>query len=527
MDPSPVSRLPAEVLCLIFLACARETRPTFLIHRRSQRLVQRKSGSGWLDVTQVCRTWRRAALGYPVLWSSGDLPLDMGQTWAREISARAGTTTIKVCLTFADFEPHGIPAWVQELLRDDLHRIGELRVDRGEDTAYRTIEGLGGEAPRLTAISLSFVNPRTFVPNSKLCDLLNAPTLQSIALDKVQCELSELVWPHLRHLAIHRTNVDPAHALRALSTAPVLETLSMNQLMTSRESPRISNRVHLPNLVEMNVIGEEPAVFDLWRNLELPSLVKLNVALFRNSHHLDADRMIFLLGLTRTHLLRAEASGRTLVKFIIDFSASTTMRVYCSFNPLKPFTQSNADDTIFFLYIGNPLTQPAERVGLEQIIQALPLGHCEVLDLSCQSYVIPGRGDPWSFETWSAVAPRATCVHTLRVSGPHASALAKAARASLEGDAPVIMFPFLQHLYLYSVPFGSGDSGQDLTESEIPQLCTDLVAWMKLRKDRGVTPIRKLVIRECDLYADWLAAFEDIEDLRVEWDNDSGELKRV
>ncbi|KZV62600.1 hypothetical protein PENSPDRAFT_692374 [Peniophora sp. CONT] len=163
----PVSRLPAEVLSLIPLTCALETRPTWFTRRHAQRTVFRKPGSGWLDVTQVCRAWRDAALGYPGLWSCADIPLHLGQKWARTFLTRSGVTPVTITLHPSDFEPFGIPEWAQNLLRAHLHRTTKLSVS-GEASSYRALENLGQEVPRLTSIVLTFVDSHALSPLSNV-----------------------------------------------------------------------------------------------------------------------------------------------------------------------------------------------------------------------------------------------------------------------------------------------------------------------------------------------------------------------
>ncbi|KZV70674.1 hypothetical protein PENSPDRAFT_539911, partial [Peniophora sp. CONT] len=83
----PISRLPPEVLALVFRAYALHPRfeaPSTII------------GSGWLDVIQVCHSWRQAALGSPSLWSSQDIPIGWGENWAHEFATRAGTTPVEL-----------------------------------------------------------------------------------------------------------------------------------------------------------------------------------------------------------------------------------------------------------------------------------------------------------------------------------------------------------------------------------------------------------------------------------------------
>ena len=85
------------------------------------------------------------------------------------------------------------------------------------------------------------------------------------------------------------------------------------------------------------------------------------------------------------------------------------------------------------------------------------------------------------------------------------------------------LFPALEELHVYRTSFAG--SYHTLNANHTPSFCVALVLWLNLRKRHAVTPIRKLIIRECNLYPEWLSTLEPIDGLAIDWDGNVGSCR--
>ncbi|VDB95232.1 unnamed protein product [Peniophora sp. CBMAI 1063] len=524
----PVGRLPAEVLSLIFLIYALERIPSLSIARKAQGLVLREQGSGWLDVTHVCRAWRHAALGYPALWSCCVIPLDLGQDWAREFLTRSGTTTLSVTLDIRDFKSRAVPTWVQDLLRPHLHRTGQLQIASGEWSSLRTLDNIGDAALRLIEVDLSFGDCYTLVPSSNAMRLLNAPSLASIRLQRLTCDFSRVAWPSLRTLNIQSSDINSKEILQALNTAPFLEDVFLHNVLSSSSALDPSPRVPLTALRRLTVMGDGPGVMTVWRGLILAPSAS---ATFDMHHYpmehedviVDVDTVLHLI---RAHSEAALTAGRSLVKCMLKVASDVSLSAFDSFNRDDPFdseiNESESQSTILHAFI--PIFALPDDTDMTSFTQAIPLGGCEVLDLDTNHHVLSlVISHPCTTNAWTTLIPQTESIKILRISGPGAFTLAKAAVTGLERGTYETLFPHLQDLYLYRISFAG--QYQTLTANDTPSFCVALLLWINLRNRYGLTPIRKLVIRECNLYSEWLAPLEAVEHLIVDWDGSPGSCR--
>ncbi|KZV67281.1 hypothetical protein PENSPDRAFT_736626 [Peniophora sp. CONT] len=465
---------------------ALDTRPTSFITRREKGLVVRKLGSGWLDVTQ---------------------------SWVQKFLVRSGATTLKVILS-SDYKSSKIPTWARDLIHNHIYRVGELAV-RGDESLFGVLDNTVNAAPRLTSIFFVFADryPLT-LPAGVQC-LLNAPRLRKITLLYVSCDLSQHSWPNLRNLNVRHAGIEAMQILKALSTAPFLESITLIGIIPSYAQ---SQQIELRNVYQLDVQGKALGVLELWRNLVLPPSARLSFTMDGYSdHRLTIYNAMSILQLIQMHLLSVEDSGRPLMKYKFGVTNTVSIAAFPGYDQDDPFPSSSLA-SIFRLSMPHSLL-PRE-IEMAELIRALPLASCEVLEID--AIYTEGSRYLWSVQAWSAFIAETSYVKTLRVSGYGANTLVKAAVAGLGREERSVIFPSLQRLYLYQTPFRG--SRYDLSKDDTPSFCTDLLSWLSLRKSYATTPIRELIVRKCDLYAEWLAPFYRVEGLVVDWDSDLGEL---
>ncbi|KAI0049894.1 hypothetical protein FA95DRAFT_780117 [Auriscalpium vulgare] len=93
--PSPVARLPPEILCAIFHILSSLDHPG-----RKFGNPQVELHLGWLEVTHVCQRWRSVAINDPSLWAAHiAIPFPLDERWANTFISRAQSSslTIQAC----------------------------------------------------------------------------------------------------------------------------------------------------------------------------------------------------------------------------------------------------------------------------------------------------------------------------------------------------------------------------------------------------------------------------------------------
>ncbi|KZV62599.1 hypothetical protein PENSPDRAFT_692373 [Peniophora sp. CONT] len=317
--------------------------------------------------------------------------------------------------------------------------------------------------------------------------------------------------------------MEPMDLLHALSTAPLLQDAILKDAVTLSHQ-HIQGQVKLDDLRRLVLHGDAAGILTSWKGLVLsPSA---SVAFIVNQFTNDGEDFVVdiptVMQLVQTQLLSVEGSGRCLVKYKLEIATGLFIVASTDFNRDDPFSDSRRelDASTLRLYI--PSFAMPLQVNMPSCVHALPMDNCEALDLNTNFHALPGS-HPWTADAWPAIIPQTEHVKTLRISGLGALTLAKAAVTSLERDSNAVIFPNLQDLHLYDTSFAG--SYLTLSAGDMPSFCVALVLWLNLRKQHAVTPIRKLVIRECNLYAEWLAPFEQFDDLVVDWDRNVGSCR--
>lgn len=134
---TPASRLPSELLCIVFMFCVR------------CRSSSKKKIFDLIAITHVCQTWRNVALQYPSLWSC---PVFSYPTWAALMLERSGDALLSVgvqCTWRSPRIAELVPVALQHIAR-----ISELRLNVEDQTYKDCSEELLPYAPQLHTLHL-------------------------------------------------------------------------------------------------------------------------------------------------------------------------------------------------------------------------------------------------------------------------------------------------------------------------------------------------------------------------------------
>ncbi|KAE9397052.1 hypothetical protein BT96DRAFT_860445, partial [Gymnopus androsaceus JB14] len=203
----PISKLPVEVLCTIFMFCVRE---------RAYRWH-------WLTITHICRLFRIAALNCPALWAT---PEFAKPNLASEMIERSKMSLLTVEADIAT--PHildVVSAGLKEAARLKKIHISTSRLHYMD----RIICELDRPAPFLDSLYLnnSFFEPY-LLPSDFLAD--DAPRLSHIELYNCNLRWDSSLFRNLVHLKNHNP-VPPAPTLDqfidVLAGMPQLEVLDL------------------------------------------------------------------------------------------------------------------------------------------------------------------------------------------------------------------------------------------------------------------------------------------------------------
>lgn len=133
---SPISELPTELLCKIFLAASQP--------------FDRFSDATNVTLTKVCHSWRTVAVDFAPLWSTLHVFEDSPQEWQRlqEFHRRSRKAPLSILINF-DMEPSGLHPLLRTLVENSLPRL--LRLE-GQTSL---IPFLTSSAPILESLAFS------------------------------------------------------------------------------------------------------------------------------------------------------------------------------------------------------------------------------------------------------------------------------------------------------------------------------------------------------------------------------------
>lgn len=223
---SPVSRIPPEILCEIFLQLKALDRVEDHLDVYGQDAFHNHLGTPWQVVSHVCQTWRSVALNCAALWSRISFAWDAEHI--SEFASRSKQANLEI-YNASDPEKDHIFARL-------FPRIEVLHVHALEDWDWNFCDSADLSAPLLK--DLTFIgNVHINYDNISLAGLLcsgAAPQLQKLHLVDHAVDWPDTFrHPNLKYLHIDASCCLPpnngtcARLLAALAAMPHLETLKL------------------------------------------------------------------------------------------------------------------------------------------------------------------------------------------------------------------------------------------------------------------------------------------------------------
>jgi len=275
---APISKLPAEILCNIFMFCSMPDPVTPSTYAPDVRWR-------WITVTHITRLWRTIAESCPALWSK---PEFTKTEWAYEMIKRSkmAPLTIEVNSNYW-LTPRVVDA-VGEGLKH-LSRINEIHLSASRDNMDKLLSGINRPAPFLRTLFLDigrsdyyyhsraepYILPEDFLGG-------DAARLSHIELSRCHLHWDSSLLRNLTYLKVH--NPGPpgptldqfVNALAGMSQLEVLDlenTLPANADTDSPEKPHVS----LPNLRKLRAVGNLIECSILLEHVYIPSSTVIQI----------------------------------------------------------------------------------------------------------------------------------------------------------------------------------------------------------------------------------------------------------
>lgn len=290
----PISRIPNELLCEIFLymrsACGLYLEdlaedPRVAGSRIVDDLLALWWPHRWIIVSHICRQWRNVAISCPRLWSQIIVTANDDRITAFLQRSQ------RFPLAFSKSIIAGTPmSQYVDILNAYLDRtisISCLIVGRGSSELATTVDGV--ELP-LQSIHMSANVPMDFIPVISSAEF---PRLRRVDLQAVSyIAVRNLLRPTLTHLTLLGLSAPPSMDtwLTLLCNMPALEELDLNAAIAPHDGSVVtmppSKQARLENLQSLKVLdyhgdGRYAVAYgNLARNLVFPSTANLTLGTY-------------------------------------------------------------------------------------------------------------------------------------------------------------------------------------------------------------------------------------------------------
>ncbi|KAJ3890996.1 hypothetical protein GG344DRAFT_77325 [Lentinula edodes] len=261
---APISKLPAEILCAIFVFCTLPDPLTPTNYAADYRWR-------WITVTHTSRLWRNTALSCPTLWSK---PEFTKTEWAYEMIRRSKMAPLTIEVTSNYWLTPRVVDAVSEGLKH-LPRINELHLSASRDNMDKLLSGINSPAPFLRTLYLDigrsdyyyhsraepYILPEDFLGG-------DASRLSHIELTRCHLRWDSSLLRNISFLKVHNPG-PPAPTLDqfigALSGMPQLEILDLENTLPGTSDTEHTEKpgVSLPRLRKLRTVGslQECAIF--------------------------------------------------------------------------------------------------------------------------------------------------------------------------------------------------------------------------------------------------------------------------
>ncbi|KAF6763606.1 hypothetical protein DFP72DRAFT_1163571 [Ephemerocybe angulata] len=239
MYPLRVTVIPDDILAELFLAClpcVEEGWPTEAAgghEKRWETVGQNRHPS--VDLSHVCRRWRRVALGTPRLWVQADICIpsfpdskdrirrltQLVEAMTRRSAACTMSFKVKVAWEDRGFKwtvPTGILAPFKKLFQEFVDAVcassarwrcfslsGDFDGEAHGDAVIKFLDAIAGPLPALSYVFIDAEFASQRHPTRIIRPLIAAPALQSVAILQPYGLLKDLpvaAWSHLKNLTL-------------------------------------------------------------------------------------------------------------------------------------------------------------------------------------------------------------------------------------------------------------------------------------------------------------------------------------
>jgi len=315
---APISCLPPEVLCRIFLLVRDSTadwKPLL-----------------WIKITHTSQYWRNVALTCPSLWTL--LP-PRNARWTEEMLKRSKMASL---IVKADALNRSNSSMANtKVALSQISRIKELYLNsqEAEDILQNVLSTLARSAPRLEVLRISIRNryhtSGTFhIPSETLCE---TPRLRQLELYSCDFCWDSQLLRGLTHLTLHSvsSNARPTltQLLDVLRSCPDLQLLDLKHCFPVESSPQSQAPIYLRHLQSLALDGTLAELEPLLRNCSIQATSMIQMSC-RDASGVSGG-FPALISAIRSLRLENSSSRLPLTRSVdLRIYPSSSMRLACS-----------------------------------------------------------------------------------------------------------------------------------------------------------------------------------------------------
>ena len=283
-SPPFIFRLPTEILESIFIDCARD-------HHSKDNGRPIQTVPRWVNVSYVCRHWRKVALECPTLWT---YLFVMSSRWMRELLARSKQAPLKLHAYPSLAYPFTSEFCFAEPVMNHIERIQELHLHiphRYNPAQY--FSKLSSPAPHLQNLKIS-VDGHCLEWPSVLFDG-DAPALRTLELSHCSLPWNSFKLSGLTTLSLRLLGSDgrqnPEEFLATLSCMQDLRHLYLDNVLNSAAKFLSSTvfqtfrKINLLHLSRLLVVAPLSTVIALLSCIVIPMKTEVRLQCYAEGGH--------------------------------------------------------------------------------------------------------------------------------------------------------------------------------------------------------------------------------------------------
>ena len=448
----PACRLPPTILQNIFFACAELSvyQPTW----------------SWVDVTNVCFTWRRAALSCRNLWSFIDFS---HPRWTFLTLHRSTALPVFIRATVEENNQHSIQRALQHASRiREVHLISSLH------NIAPLIGVLHSPNHFLESLIIDISQPhdnndiRFSKRTTSHCDS-PLPSLKYLELHRTPISLVSQRYIGLTHLSLHHlpSSERPAHRdfFSFLERFTMLQSLTLERAFPKCPTQAYVNcrPIQLPHLCYISLTGSIPEITNILDGIVLQATSRIRCHVDRMMDFKSSFQKLAKVIGAHFHRIVPEIPLDSLViikreeslRFTEGFELNPDFRQSCW---MRAFGCTERTEALLDLVLGPDgyTSRDEVLVGAVALVwEALPLAYIDTLTLLGVDII--------THRTWSRLLPALTSLRVLEISGYSPSGLLWAlllnarSHSHLEyDDTSALLLPKLDDIYIHNVDCFAG-----------------------------------------------------------------------